>query len=66
MNIKNHKGLGDTVEAIAKATKLDVVANKVAELAGKEDCGCGRRKEALNRAIPYGTKTPGIKPPKEK
>jgi hypothetical protein len=54
--MENHKGLGDTVEAITKATGLDKVAKKVAEAVGKSDCGCGKRKEALNRAFPYNNK----------
>jgi hypothetical protein len=51
--MKDHKGLGDTVEALAKATGMDKVAKKVAEVAGKEDCGCGKRKEQLNKIFPY-------------
>lgn len=51
--MKDHKGLGDTIEAITKATGLDKVAETVAKAAGKSDCGCGKRKEALNKAFPY-------------
>jgi hypothetical protein len=47
------KGLGDTVEKIAKATGMDKVANSVAKAMGKEDCGCGKRKEQLNQIFPY-------------
>lgn len=52
--IKRHKGFGDTVAAITKATRLD-------KLVG-EDCGCGARQEAWNdpgllvNRIFYGTK----------
>lgn len=52
--IKKHKGLGDTVAAITKATGID-------KLVG-EDCGCGKRQEAWNdpellvNRIFYGTK----------
>ena len=52
--IKRHKGIGDTVAAITKATRLD-------KLVG-EDCGCGARQEAWNdpgllvNRIFYGTK----------
>ena len=46
-------GFGDDVEKVAKKLGLDKLANKIAEAAGKEDCGCGKRKEALNRAFPY-------------
>jgi len=38
--IKKHKGIGDTVAAITKATGLD-------KLVGK-DCGCPERQEAWN------------------
>jgi hypothetical protein len=52
--IKRHKGIGDTVAAITKATGLD-------KLVG-EDCGCDKRKEDWNNPdllvnrIFYGTK----------
>jgi hypothetical protein len=54
--MKDHKGLGDTVEAITKATGLDKVAEKVAKAVGREDCGCGKRKEQLNTIFPYKKK----------
>lgn len=47
------KGLGDTVEKITKATGIDKIANGVAKAMGKEDCGCGKRKERLNQMFPY-------------
>lgn len=43
------KGLGDTIEKITTATGIKKV---VEEVAGK-DCGCGKRRDALNRAFPY-------------
>jgi hypothetical protein len=46
------KGLGDTVEKITEATGIKKVVETVAKAAGK-DCGCGKRKDALNRAFPY-------------
>jgi hypothetical protein len=46
------KGLGDTVEKIAKATGLAGVAKVLTEVTGK-DCGCDKRKEMLNKAFPY-------------
>ena len=42
------KGLGDTVAKITNATGLNKLAPK--------DCGCKKRKEALNRAFPYKKK----------
>jgi hypothetical protein len=47
------EGLGDTIAKITSATGLDKVAEALAKAAGKEDCGCNRRREALNKFIPY-------------
>ena len=55
--IKRHKGIGDTVAAITKATGIAALVN-----AATEDCGCGERQEAWNNPgllvnrIFYGTK----------
>jgi len=46
------KGLGDTIEKVTKATGIKKVVEIVAKAAG-EDCGCEKRKDALNRAFPY-------------
>ena len=64
--IKNHKnqmkknqkskGLGDTIAKITKFFKLDILAEKIAHLFGKEDCGCTRRKNKLNKLVPYKKK----------
>lgn len=51
--IKNQKGLGDTVEVITTATGIKKTVENVTKAMGKEDCGCNRRKEALNKAFPY-------------
>ena len=42
-------GLGDSVEAVFKATGID----KVAKWILGEDCGCEARKTTLNRLFPY-------------
>lgn len=34
------EGLGDTIAKITSATRLDKLAEKIAEIAGAEDCGC--------------------------
>lgn len=47
------KGLGDTVAKITNLFGLDILAEKIAKLFGKEDCGCTRRKDKLNELIPY-------------
>jgi hypothetical protein len=46
------KGLGDTIEKITTATGIKKVVDKVAEVTGTE-CGCGKRKDTLNRVFPY-------------
>lgn len=46
------RGLGDTVEKITTATGIKKVVDTVAKAAGK-DCGCNKRKDALNRIFPY-------------
>tara|TARA_R110000765_G_scaffold269960_1_gene368826 strand:+ start:213 stop:395 length:183 start_codon:yes stop_codon:yes gene_type:complete len=44
------KGLGDTIEKFTKATGIKKVVETVT---GKKDCGCGKRKKAMNRMFPY-------------
>ena len=39
------RGLGDTVEKVIKATGLDAFVDG-------NDCGCDKRKEALNKLLP--------------
>jgi len=46
------KGFGDTVAKVTKLTGIKAVVDKVAEKTGK-DCGCDKRKDTLNRLIPY-------------
>lgn len=41
------KGLGDTIEKITAATGIKKVVETISEKTGK-DCGCGKRKAALN------------------
>lgn len=52
------QGFGDTIAKITHATGLDKVAEGVAKLMGKEDCGCNRRRQALNEIFPYKNNTP--------
>ncbi len=51
--IKNAKGLGDTIAQITNLFGIDVLADKIAKLFGKEDCGCDRRRRKLNKLVPY-------------
>jgi hypothetical protein len=53
MGIRKEKGLGDSIERLVKAFKMDKVAHKIAKVTGKEDCGCSQRKEYLNNKFPY-------------
>ena len=46
------KGLGDTIGKITKATGIKKVVDTVAKVV-KKDCGCGARKDTLNRLFPY-------------
>jgi hypothetical protein len=47
---KKSKGLGDTIQKFTKFTGIKKVVDTIA---GKKDCGCNKRKEALNKAFPY-------------
>jgi hypothetical protein len=48
-NDMKSKGLGDTIEKITTATGI----KKVVEAVAGKDCGCSKRRDALNRAFPY-------------
>ena len=52
------EGFGDTIAKITNATGLDKVADSVAKIAGKEDCGCNRRRKTFNEIFPYTKNTP--------
>jgi hypothetical protein len=57
-NLRNYTrrsaGLGDTIHKFTSITGLDKVAQSLAtRVTGKKDCGCNKRKEALNKAFPY-------------
>ena len=53
--MEKSKGLGDSIEKFTKATGIKTVVDKVSKAVGK-DCGCGERKDALNRLFPYDKK----------
>lgn len=46
--IKKHKGVGDTIAAVAKIVYADKIAQAIANGIGAEDCGCSQRQESLN------------------
>lgn len=54
--MKKSRGLGDTIEKFTHFFKLNVVAECIAKLFGKKDCGCERRRDKLNKAVPYKRK----------
>jgi len=47
------KGFGDTIAKVTNFFGLDILADKIAKFFGKEDCGCTRRKNKLNKLVPY-------------
>ena len=49
---KRSRGLGDTIEKFTKATGIKKVVEKINKVT-KKDCGCGERKDTLNRLFPY-------------
>tara|TARA_R100001198_G_C5090699_1_gene127682 strand:+ start:92 stop:280 length:189 start_codon:yes stop_codon:yes gene_type:complete len=51
-NKMKSRGLGDTIEKITKATGIKKVVDTVSKVTGKP-CGCGKRKDTLNRVFPY-------------
>ncbi len=53
---KQMKGLGDMIEKVTEKTGVKWVVDKVAEKTGK-DCGCGKRRDKLNQAVPFGGKS---------
>ena len=56
MFVKNNKmksrGLGDSIEKFTKATGIKRVVDTVSK-ATNTDCGCGKRRDTLNRIFPY-------------
>jgi hypothetical protein len=54
--INKIEGLGDVIAVITHFFKIDILAEKIAKLRGKEDCGCSRRRETLNKAVPLKKK----------
>ena len=47
------KGLGDSIEKFTKATGIKNIVDQVNKLRGVKDCGCGKRKDQLNKKFPY-------------
>ena len=51
-DVQKSSGLGDSIEKFTKATGIKKIVERAAKAAGS-DCGCGKRKDTLNRAFPY-------------
>ncbi len=45
--MKKINGMGDVIERVTTATGIKKIVNTVSKVTGK-DCGCNKRKEALN------------------
>ena len=52
---KNHRGVGDTVEAITSATGIKAIV-EAGSKAFNKPCGYDQRKKTLNDLFPYGKK----------
>jgi len=52
------RGLGDTIAKIAHAIGADKVASAYEKATGKQ-CGCKKRQDRMNNAIPYKRKSGG-------
>ena len=52
-NNNRSRGLGDSIAKFTKVTGINSLAQMGARAVGKKDCGCNKRKEALNKAFPY-------------
>ena len=46
------RGLDDDIEKFTKATGIKKVVDTVSK-ATNTDCGCGKRRDTLNRIFPY-------------
>ena len=54
--MEKSKGLGDSIEKFTKTTGIKSFTQILARngvFGKKKDCGCNKRKEALNKAFPY-------------
>lgn len=47
------RGIGDVIANITNKTRIDKVAKFAAKAVGKEDCGCTKRQESLNKIFPF-------------
>lgn len=50
--LAGHAGLGDTVAVVAEKTGIAALTRCVEKATGRP-CGCRKRREKLNHAVPY-------------
>ena len=55
------KGLGDSIRKFSELTGIDTLAELIASAIGKEDCGCNKSKDWLNKQFPYKINKDGSK-----
>ena len=53
MESNKSRGLGDSIEKITKLTGIKSLVQMGTRAIGKKDCGCNKRRDALNKAFPY-------------
>ena len=54
--MEKSKGLGDSIEKFTTTTGIKSFTTFLARngvFGKKKDCGCDKRKDALNKAVPY-------------
>ena len=52
---RQSRGLGDSIEKLTQATGIKKVVDTVSKVTGTT-CGCGERRDTLNRLFPYQNK----------
>jgi len=57
--LKRMDGLGDLIEAATEATGIKQAVETVAKARGK-NCGCQRRRDKLNKMIPFRGADDGV------
>ena len=53
------RGAGDLLEAVTTATGIKAATEAVSKATGK-DCGCSKRRDKLNKLIPFGRNDDGV------
>ena len=54
--LTNMRGAGDLVEQVTKRTGIKALVEKVA----RKGCGCGKRRDILNKLIPFRGEPDGV------